>query len=519
MSSKFSMILVLLFMFSVTFVYAQSPASISVHKQVKPVFKGEVHNPVLKFEVMTSQNDVEAGQFDLQIGESTARLIDAIEIYYTGSEQSFSAQQLAGRAGNISAETSVQVNQPLEQGRNYFWVSVRLNDSASLTDLLEINSKSVQLNGTGYHAESDRPHVALRPAVKVRSGGQDDVHTYRIPGMATSNGGTLLAVYDIRRDNSGDLQGDIDVGLSRSTDGGETWEPMQVIMDMGEWGGRPQRENGIGDPAILIDRNTGTIWVAALWIHGYPDTHAWFSSRQGMEPAQTGQFMLVKSEDDGRTWSEPINITDQIKQPEWHLLLMGPGNGITMSDGTLVFAAQYKDENEMPWSTIVYSRDGGENWSIGVPVRSNTTEAQVVETGEGTLMINMRDNRGGARAVYTTRNLGASWEEHASSRVLLQEPVSMASLIRSSPAGSGYRHNYLLFSNPNSTSARVNMTVRLSRDDGKSWPLNQQVLLDEGRGFGYSSLTMVDEETVGILYEGERDLYFQKIRLEELKGH
>src|SRR5690625_462995 len=123
MSSKFSMILVLLFMFSVTAVYAQSPASISVHKQVKPVFKGEVHNPVLKFEVMTSQNDVEAGQFDLQIGESTAHLIDAIEIYYTGSEQSSSAQQLAGRAGNISAETSVQVNQPLEQGRNYFWRS------------------------------------------------------------------------------------------------------------------------------------------------------------------------------------------------------------------------------------------------------------------------------------------------------------------------------------------------------------------------------------------------------------
>src|SRR5690625_7656835 len=111
---------------------------------------------------------------------------------------------------------------------------------------------------------------------------------------------------------------------------------------------------------------------------------------------------------------------------------MGPGNGITMSDGTLVFAAQYKDENEMPWSTIVYSRDGVENWSIGVPVRSNTTEAQVVETGEGTLMINMRDNRSGARAVYTTLNLVGSWEEHSSSRVLLQEPGSTASMIRCS---------------------------------------------------------------------------------------
>src|SRR5690625_1408637 len=100
-------------MFLVTAVYTHSQASVSVHRQVAPVFKGEVHNPVLKFEVMTSQNDVETRQFHLQIGESTAHLIDAIEIYYTGSEQSSSAQQLAGRAGNISAETSVQVNQPL----------------------------------------------------------------------------------------------------------------------------------------------------------------------------------------------------------------------------------------------------------------------------------------------------------------------------------------------------------------------------------------------------------------------
>jgi sialidase-1 len=494
----------------------QKSASISVNKPVQPVFVGDHHNTVLKFEILTTQSGITAEEFTLQFGPETTGFIEQLQLFYTGNENEFSAGQEVGSATELNEQQSISVNQVLEAGRNYFWVSVKLNDIVTLTDLLEIDSKSVLLNGNIYRAESDRPHVALKPAKKIRKANQDDVHTYRIPAMVTSNEGTLLAVYDVRRDDSSDLQGDIDVGLSRSTDGGETWEPMQIIMDMGEWGGRPVNENGIGDPAILVDRNTGTIWVSALWIHGYPDTHAWFSSQQGMEPEETGQFMLVKSEDDGQTWSDPVNITDQIKQPEWHLLLMGPGNGITMSDGTLVFAAQYKDENEMPWSTIVYSSDGGENWAIGEPVRTNTTEAQVVELEAGKLMINMRDNRGGARSIYTTTDMGETWLEHPSSRTALQEPVSMASLIRSNPEGSGYNHNYLLFSNPNSTAARVNMTVKLSKDQGNTWPSEHQVLLDENRGFGYSSLAMVDEETVGILYEGVRDLYFQKIRLDEL---
>jgi sialidase-1 len=516
MNSKISILLAAAFSLFASSVFAQQTASISIHKPIQPVFKGEAYNPVLKVEIMTTQSDVTFDDILLKLGTETINFIDKIQLFYTGSDNQFSSDNLVGSPSALDKETIIDVNQILQEGRNYFWVSVNLSERISLTDFLKIDTKSVQLNGHKYQAESDRPHVALKPAKKIRKANQDGVHTYRIPAMVTSNEGTLLAVYDVRRDDSSDLQGDIDVGLSRSTDGGETWEPMQIIMDMGEWGGRPVNENGIGDPAILVDRNTGTIWVSALWIHGYPGTHAWNSSQQGMEPHETGQFVLVKSEDDGQTWSDPINITGQIKQPEWHLLLMGPGNGITMSDGTLVFAAQYKDENEMPWATIVYSEDGGETWTIGEPVRSNTTEAQVAELEPGTLMINMRDNRGGARSVYTTTDRGKTWNEHPSSRTALKEPVCMASLIRSNPEGSGYNHDYLLFSNPNSTAARVNMTVKLSKDHGKTWASEHQVLLDENRGFGYSSLTMVDEETVGILYEGVRDLYFQKIKLDEL---
>lgn len=349
--------------------------------------------------------------------------------------------------------------------------------------------------------------------VLLRQHGDEGVDTYRIPGLVTTKKGSLIAVYDMRRNGAVDLQEDVDIGMSRSTDGGTTWEPMKVIMDMGEWGGLPENQNGIGDPSVLVDENTGTIWVAAVWAHGHPGERNWWASKPGISPKTTSQFMLTKSEDDGLTWSEPINITGQIKDPKWHLVLQGPGKGITMSNGTLVFPAQFKDENEMPHSTIIYSSDKGDTWKIGTGAKPNTTESQVVELEDGSLMLNMRDNRGGSRSVYTTDNMGETWEEHPTSRGALIEPVCMASLIKHT-----YRGNeYLLFSNPNSVERRENMTIKLSNDLGDTWPEEYQVLLDSGSGRGYSCMTSIDEETIGILYEGSQaDLVFQRIKIADL---
>ena len=154
-------------------------------------------------------------------------------------------------------------------------------------------------------------------------------------------------------------------------------------MDMGEWGGLPQDQNGIGDPSILVDRGTGTIWVAAIWAHGKPGKRNWNSSMPGISPIETSQLILVKSKDDGLTWSEPINLTPSVKNPKWYLLLQGPGKGISMSDGTIVFPAQFKDNEQMPHSTILWSQDHGENWHIGTGAKPNTTEAQVIELDDG----------------------------------------------------------------------------------------------------------------------------------------
>ena len=154
----------------------------------------------------------------------------------------------------------------------------------------------------------------------------------------------------------------------------------------------------------------------------------------------------------------------------------------------------------------MYSRDGGKTWSTHESARTNTTEAQIVELSDGRLMLNMRDNRKTGRAVSTTSDLGHTWEEHPSSGKLV-EPVCMASIIN---AG-----DVLLFSNPAVSSGRNHTTIRSSVDGGLRW--NAGVLLDEEENWGYSCLTMIDEDTVGILYESSvSQLLFQAVKLKDI---
>lgn len=391
-------------------------------------------------------------------------------------------------------------------------LEVKAADNHDLKDRIHIQPKMMESLGNQIPVGISQKIPAYRLAKPLRTFGDDGVAAYRIPGLVTTPRGTLIAVYDIRRNSSRDLQGDIDVGLSRSTDGGMTWEPMRVIMDMGEWGDKPQDENGNGDPAVLVDPQTGHIWVIALWGHGKPGEMVWWSSEQGLSPEKTGQLMIVKSEDDGLTWSEPRSLTPGLKNPEWLLFFNGPGRGITLKDGTLVFPAQFKDKVQMPYSTLIYSSDKGKSWKVGTGAKANTTEAQVIALQDGSLMLNMRDNRGGSRSVAVTNDFGQTWTEHPTSRTALPEPVCMASLINNP-----YRESMLLFSNPATDKGRFNMTIKASFDGGNSWPETSQLLLDEGKGWGYSCLTFINETEVGILYEGSTaNLLFQIVPLEDI---
>ena len=482
------------------------------HSPNVPVLKGLAANPVVRIVVSIPESNAEKYYRKLQCTVNTAAIndIEKVDVYLTGAEP-FSETNLIGSVSPLTTAFDIPVTTHQQNGIAFIWLSIVLKPTAGLNNNIELHClKLIDDTGKELLVKQDNSVYLKRIGVVIRKAGDDGVNTYRIPGIVTTEKGTLLSVYDIRYNSAKDLPENIDIGLSRSTDGGTSWQPMKVIMDMGT----PHENNGIGDPAILFDPVTKKIWVAALWSKG---NRSIAGSMPGLSPDTTGQFVLVSSADDGLTWSAPYTITPQVKNAAWRLFFNGPGSGIAMQDGKLVFAAQYWDENKMPHSTIIYSDDHGSTWKgkLAGP-KSNTTESQVIETTSGTLMLNMRDNRGAFRSVAITNDMGKSWTEHITSYSALPDPVCMGSIIKARVNVKGQMKDVLFFSNANSPSGRYNITIKASLDLGETWMPANKLLIDERPCYGYSSLTKVDDQTIGILYEGIKDLYFMKIPVNDI---
>jgi arylsulfatase A-like enzyme len=475
--------------------------SIRVRQDTAPVLIGQTNSPLMHLVIETRGNlkPLKASHFHFEFLEG-ARAIERTHF--------------EGTTSGPGALKSIAKSVTLKAGENVITLGCDLLPTASLDGYISVKCRAIVFS----HRESAKfegpTHIRRKIGYALRQRGQDGVTGYRIPGITTTKAGTLVAVYDNRNRSRGDLPGDIDVGMSRSTDGGQSWEPMKIIMDMGDdpkW-----NYDGIGDPSILTDRVNGTIWVASTWSHG---NRSWRGSGPGMKPEETGQFMLVKSNDDGLTWSPPINITKQVKtNANWRFVLQGPGAGITLRDGTLVFPAQFRGVNDepvsgKPFSTIVYSKDRGETWKIGTGVKIDTTEAQVVQLADESIMINCRDNRGGSRSIYTTKDLGQTWQEHPTTRKALIEPVCNAGLLRIEHPKHG---PLLIFSNPNTTRGRHHFTIKVSKDEGMTWPAQWHTLYDERPGSGYSILTPIGTDKIGVLYEGSGDLYFLRFSIDDV---
>jgi sialidase-1 len=491
-------------------------SGLEIVRPVLPILRRKLINPATGFSLTTDGDEkpvvMESVAISLE-GTSRPQDIERIELVPgTGDPGGAFGGPLAV-ANRISNEMVMTPDKPLEPGVNWFWISVVLKDDADIDGRIAVALRRVVAGGRVFAAKDAGPATPLRIGVGLRLRGDDGSDSYRIPGLATTKKGTMIAVYDVRHKHCGDLPARIDVGVSRGLDGGQRWEDMRIAMSPQTMGDVYQSD-GVGDPAVLVDEVTGRIWIAAFWSHG---DHAWNSSGPGLSPDETGQLLLAHSDDDGVTWSPLRNITAALKDPAWRLMFNGPGAGICMKDGTLVFPAQFRaadggETQGKPFSTIISSRDRGATWVIGSGAKIDTTEAQVVELEDGALMLNCRDNRGGSRSVMVTRDLGKTWRPHATDRKALPEPVCMASLLRWDHP----RHGTLfVFSNPATTRGRHNMTLKFSKDNALTWPEKWHMLYDSRGGSGYSCLAPSGENHVGVLYEGPCELYYLRVPLDD----
>ena len=520
------------------------------HYQV-PVLVLKKDNPVLRIHIhiaVATENSRLTEMVFSTSGSTDWKDIQEARLYYAGADSGTTnlanteKLQLVGSSGKAGEKLLIKGDKPLSPGDHFFWLSVELNKDASLFHVISVNAISAVLNGKAKNATGQQM-IQQRIGMALRQHNQDNVHTCRIPGLATAKDGSLLAIYDARRESGRDLQGNIDIGVSRSLDGGNTWLPMQIAIDMEQWGGLPEKFNGVSDANILVNKNTGTIFIAGLWMHGVLNeqgkwieglneeskdwNHQWKNkgSQPGFDVKQTAQFLIVKSEDNGKTWSKPVNVTRQCKQEDWWLWAPAPGAGITLRDGTLVFSTQGRDKSGKAFSNITYSKDGGNTWhASNRAAKESTTENMAVELTDGAIMLNMRCGKNktdtsdtNGRVIAITRNLGVDWTEHPASRGALHEPVCMASIIRHDYQVKDQKKSVLLFANPDSKTLRHHMTIKVSYDDGLTWPAHKKILLDEWKSRGYSCLTSIDADTIGIVYESSQcDLVFQKIKLKEL---
>ncbi|MER7334196.1 MULTISPECIES: exo-alpha-sialidase [unclassified Micromonospora] len=317
-----------------------------------------------------------------------------------------------------------------------------------------------------------------------------DYPVYRIPALTTTNNGTLIAAYD-GRPTASDVPSNIALLVRRSTDGGETWQGRQVVRYEP---GLP----GFGDPSLLVDRQTGRIFLfhAASINEGFAGS----ATGNAHDDPDILQTDYSYSDDDGLTWRHR-RITEQIKNPAWGGIFAASGQGIQIRRGPYAgrLVQQYVVSHQgQIYAASAYSDDHGDTWQMGELVGPGMNENKTVELSDGRLLLNTRAG-GGYRKVAYSSDGGHSYTE-PQVETQLPDPSNNGSIIRynADAAPGSAQADWLLFSNTAQTSGRGNLTVRMSCDNGRTWPISRTVVPGTA---DYSTLTRLPDGDIGMLYE------------------
>ncbi len=307
---------------------------------------------------------------------------------------------------------------------------------------------------------------------------------YRIPAIETAPDGSLLAFAEARKyslDDPGFGKQHIDLVYRRSSDGGKTWSPMQVIEEPGErW--------SAANPATLVDRTNGRVWL--LYIRCKPGRNT-DTARPGSDDSQV---LARTSDDSGSTWSEPIDLTRVSRDfgdPKWRVSVVGPGGMIQDRRGRLV-APFWRFE---PFGNFaLYSEEHGKTWRRSAAVPGHGDECQLVELADGRLLMDIRQETGPGRSWSVSQDGGKTWSAHRGG--LPVSPVACA-IERYTSRSAGDDRDRIIWTGPKGPD-RQNLVVRISYDEGETWPVERLIFAGPS---AYSDLTILKDRSVGVLWE------------------
>jgi sialidase-1 len=363
--------------------------------------------------------------------------------------------------------------------------------------------------------------ISRSPAfIDVFSKGDGGFVQIRIPSLVVTDRGTLLAFAEGRNTDRSD-QGSNKILLRRSSNGGQTWQPIQIVDDKGA--------DSLNNPCAVVERTSGHVFLMYQRLPaGMKESSS--SIAPGFDGPNIYSSFLTESRDDGKSWTVPLDITRTVKHAVGATTICsGPGIGIQLTHGAhkgrLVIPF-----NEGPYNLwnnyAVFSDDRGRTWQAGQnapgalikdglgKTRSQVNEAQLVELSDGSIMLNSRQFAGAkVRKTAVSRDGGNTWSMIADAPQL-RDPSCMASILRYSFGSDG--QNTILYSGPDAADRR-NGTIRASFDDGKTWPISKVLVPGD---FAYSVLTKLPDGSVGCLFEtnGYKKIVFARFTMEWLRS-